>query len=404
MAASTETIPAELLPASEPMPAPRASDPGKAGKFKIGNEGTHATNGVSSMDTPKDDGPAEPAAAAPTEKTEPTEDKPLAPLSAEPAKTAPLASSLPATPAAPATPASPATPTATATPAEPAKPITLGEVLKAAGYDDAFIQMAELYKETGNITPFVQALGRDFTKMSDEQVLRESLVRDNPDATPEQLDILYESEIKDKYKLDPEAFDPNGKEAKAAKVRMELDAKRARATLIKENEKFKLPSRDVSAEATQRAQAAAQAEEQATNELLNQPYMKSVLTDKKVSFTSLNITDDKGNVTVIPDRHIEIADPTEIQRILTDGGKSFARYTTGPDGKRDSEALAQIAMFTMNRKAFVQHLINYGKSLGKEELIEEKSNPRQPGERSPATESKGTLKEAFKTGKHGTAG
>jgi hypothetical protein len=61
-------------------------------------------------------------------------------------------------------------------------------------------------------------------------------------------------------------------------------------------------------------------------------------------------------------------------------------------------------VFAINRKEFIQRWINYGKSLGKEELIEEKSNPRTSTERSPGGESKGTLKEAFKTGKHGTAG
>lgn len=404
MAASTELIDPATLPASEPMAPPRPSDTGKASKFKIGNEGTHSTNGVSEIDRPTEPiEPAEPAAPAPA-KPEPTDDKPATPpSSAEPAKTSKFGSSLPkAQPTAEPTATPPGTPAAE--PAKPDKPLTLADILRADGYDDAFIHMAEIYKKEGKLDRFVQAMGTDFNKMSDEQVLRESLVRENPDATPEQLEVLVESEIKDKYKLDPEVYDPTGKDAKAAKVKMELDAKRARTKLIQENEPFKLPSRDVSAETTQKAQAAALADQQATQAFLEQPYIKSVLTDKKLSFKNLSITGDDGKVISIPDRHIELEDPTEIQRFLTDGGKTMQRYTTTSEGKRDDEALAQIAAFSMNRKEFILHWINYGKSLGKEELIEEKSNPRTTTERSPGSESKKTLKEAFTTGKHGTAG
>jgi len=402
MAAATETFDPKTFPEQEPMPPPRQSDSGKSSKFTIGNVGTHETNGIGvEMDSPTEEEPAEPAAPAPAAKPEPTADKPATPASsAEPAPpSAKFGSSLPQ-----AQPAAPAAPVTGAEPAKPAdKPITLADILKAEGYDDAFIQAAAVYKEVGSFEPFIEAR-RDFTKMSDEQVLREALVRANKDATPEQLEVLVESEIKDKYKLDPEVFDPNGKEAKAAAVKMQLDASRARAKLIEEGKKFGLPTRDVSAEATQRAQAAAERDRQVTQEFLDSPYMKSVLTGKKVAFTNLSITGENGKVTTIPDFNIELDDPTEVQRVLTDGGATFQKYTTTADGKRDGEALGQMATFLINRKAFIQAWINYGKSLGKEELIEEKSNPRENRERSPGGESKGTLKEAFVKGKHGTAG
>lgn len=387
---ATPEVSGEAFPPATPAIADKAS------KFKIGNTSTHAEV---VKDIPVD--PPPPAETAPTEKVEmvpeQTEDKP-APGQAATAEPAPASS-----PKIGSSKKTPNTPAATETPATTTAP-KLADTLKAAGYDDAFIQFAEAYK-AGDTSRFAQAMATDYSKMPDLQVLQESLRRANPDATPEEMEVLMDSEINDKYKLNSEVYDPEGKDVKAAKTKMAIDARRARTALTLENEKLKLPTQNANGAAQAARASQEQALQKAQTELLDHPYTKSMLSGKKVSFGGLSITGQDGKVTNIPDFSVEVEDPTEIQRIMTDPAV-YQSYITDEHGKIDGEALSQISAFTMNRKALVQAMINYGKMLGKEELIEEKSNP--PGStssrRNPGTDQPKNLKEAFAKGKHGVAG
>lgn len=357
-------------------------------EFKIIASGTPAT-GIG-VNTPENE-PAEPATAQTSEdNTEPT-DPPTG--NGEPPKTPAGAVAEPPkeTPVPGATP--PASEPSKPEPA-PAAPPKMEDALKAMGFDEQFIHLAKQYQADGNINRYVQAASVDYSTMSPEQILRVDLQKQYPGATAEELDLLFDAEVKDKYKLDADLYPPDGKDAKAAAIKMKMDADKIRAQLVRENEAFKLPSRDLQAELQQQQQAAAQ-QAQARNEtFLSQPYSKSVIADKKIVF--------KGLGPGIPDFNLELDDPQEVAGILTDP-KVVSKYLSDGKGNTDPEAAFQVSAFMRDRIGFIQKWINYGKTLGKDELIEEKHNPPRSG--TPAAPAKETLAEAIANrGRHGRGG
>lgn len=379
---------------AEPAPTPAAAaEP----KFKIVSQGTHSTLGASeTTDTPpSSSGPAEPANPG-TEKTATDDTPPAEQTTGEPPKV--YAAKIGGKPQATSNEIPPATAQPTATTAT--TPPSLEEILKGQGFDEQFINLAKVYKQEGNISRYAQAMSTDFTKMPAEDVHRINIQREYPEATPDQLELLFE-EVRDKYKLDPDKFDLDSKEAKAGLVRMEMDAKKLRDKFTQENESLKLPSRDVTAEVQQQQQEAAQKRQEAHVALLNHPLSKSILTDKKMVLRDLSIKDETGKVvSQIPDFTMELEDPNEVRDFLTNPDV-YKKYMVGADGKPDPDAHWQLGLFATNRIAYNQAMINYGKMLGKEELVEGASNPpRQTG--TPASPVKESLNEAF--GKRGVNG
>lgn len=383
---------------------PAATTPAPEPKFKIGASGTHSTQvGPAPSDTPASDtGNADTATPPTGAQADQNSNTPAADAgTGEPPKathSAKLGSSKP--------PPSSATPPPAATPdATPPPPKTFEEILKEQGFDEQFINLAKVYKQDGNISRYAQAMNTDFTKMPAEELHRLKIQKDYPGATQEQLDLLYESEIREKYKLDADTFDPESKEAKAAKVKMELEAGKLRTEFTKENEQFKLPAKDVAAETQQQTEAAIAVRKAKQDALFAQPYSQSVLTDKKLVLKDLSMKDETGKViAAIPDFTMELDDPNEIKEIMTNP-TAYSRYMTDDKGNPDPEATFQVAAFAMNRVAFCQALINQGKMLGREEMEEKAYNP--PGLRNgaAAASSKETLNEAFaKRGKDGKAG
>lgn len=346
--------------------------------FKIINSGTPAT-GVGIL---PDDGPAEPATSEPPADTPPTD-----PGTGEPPKT-------PEPPAPPKEPST-ATPPASEPPKTetPAATPTEEEQLKALGYDEQFIAIAKQYKADGNINRYVHAASVDYSKMSPEQILRIDLQRQYPAATAEQLDLLYDTEVKGKYKLDADLYPPDGKDAQAAALKMKFDADAIRAKLIQENDAFKLPVRDLQAEAQAAQQQAVQQATERNNTFLNHDFSKSVMTGKKLVF-------DAGDG--VPAFNYEI-NPAEIAGLVTNP-KELAKYLSDGNGGTDPEAAWQMAAFLRDRKSFIQALINHGKNLGRDALIEEKSGPpKQAG--NPGSPSKESLGQAFANrGVHGKGG
>lgn len=349
-------------------------------EFKIIASGTPATGiGVA----PSDDGPAEPATAQP-------------PIDTPAADALPGNGEPPITPAANATPPKDPAPGTTPPASEPpaTAPPTVEDALKAMGFDEQFINLAKQYQADGNINRYVQAASVDYSTMSPEQILRADLQQQYPGVTAEQLDLLFETEVKDKYKLDPDLYPPDGKDAKAAAIKMKMDTDKLRAKFLADSAAYKLPSRDLQAEAQQQQQLATQQAEARNTAFLNQEYSKSVMTGKKIVFKDLG----PG----VPDFNLELDDPAEVAGILTNP-KTVTKYLADAQGNADPEAVFQVGAFIKDRKGFIQKWINYGRTLGKDEFIEEKHNPPRSG--TPASPAKETLNQAFVVrGKNGKGG
>lgn len=278
----------------------------------------------------------------------------------------------------------------------------LKELLKARGFDDSFIGMAEYYQAEGKLDRYIEAMSMDFSKMTPEQGMKYHLQREYPQATPEQLEILYESEVKDRYKLNPDLYDPETKEAQAAKVKLQMDWAKLSKTYSEEMAQRKLPSNDPLAEHKKQQEEQAKQNEAQLKVFNESPAVKSVLTDKKVVLKDLSIKDETGKViSNVPDFNLELADPAEVVGIMNG---SYQDYCKDEQGNPDHNAIILDAAFISNRKGFMQALINYGRNLERDAIIEEKHNPPKFSgtEAGPVKES---LNEAFGArGKHGKSG
>jgi hypothetical protein len=363
-------------------------------EFKILSSGTHSTNGATSMEEIKDDTPA-PAEPASSQEVKPPEQKPTPDVtppaseaSAEPAKANEVkfgATKKEVTPSEPAK----------TEPTPQATPKNWEEVLKEQGFDEKALNLVKTYKEKGNLKDYVEAYSIDFAKMSPETVMRYDLQKAYPGRTQEELELLFDTEVRERFKLDPELYPSDTKEAKAGKIKLEAEAQRLRDKYAQEQAKFILPSFDAQAELQQQVQRQQEATKAVIDDFNNDAYVKQVVGEKKIVIGNLGKD--------VPDFNLILEDPDEVTGILTNPevGK---KYIVDKEGKLDRRAQLRIAAFASNPDGFIQAIFNYGKSIGKEELIEEKSNPKSK-QAAPAQPSKETLNEAFASrGKPGRGG
>lgn len=127
-------------------------------------------------------------------------------------------------------------------------------ILKALGLSDDKIGLMESIKEVdpkvvgiiqayhnGTLADYVNALGTDYTKMSDVDVMRNQLRKEYPTVSEAAFQALFEDEVLDKYKLDDTTYS----EAEVSKGKLLLEAKAAkyRNELIDNQEKFLMPAK-----------------------------------------------------------------------------------------------------------------------------------------------------------------
>lgn len=104
--------------------------------------------------------------------------------------------------------------------------------------DDFIRQAVEYYNQNGNLTPYLEAKGKDYSKMEDDDLIRAELREQNPEYSPKSFDRIYSKEM-EKYNL-PEDSEPEDVEFALEEKR--IRANRIRAKLIEKQKKFLEPS------------------------------------------------------------------------------------------------------------------------------------------------------------------
>jgi len=317
----------------------------------------------------------EPAKAAATA----TDAKSSESNSAEPAKTEPVVEKQPEVKA-------PIVPETTKQPTleEVLKQSQPNAVFKALGFDDQkasfvselgeidpkMVGILQAYKN-GNLGDYVRELSTDYNQMSDEDVMRLQLQKDYPKASKEVLDALYESEIIERYKLDPDAFteaDVNkGKlllSAKAGKIREELIANQQNYLLPKPPEQ-KQPDNTAEIEAKQRMDAY-------RDGLTQHPYTKDIITNK---YITLGEGEEKFNY------------PTEAQpliEVLTNPQKWAETMWDTDTGEPKIQHQLAVAAFALDSEKFLSEYAKHLKAVGAKQVIDPIENAKPPGSATPA--------------------
>lgn len=248
------------------------------------------------------------------------------------------------------------------------------DVLKALGLDEFSIEAIKYYQATGGLAEYAAVKSVDYSKMSDEKVLRQQLREElaHMDLEDEDLELMYETRIKNRFKLDEEAY--SEREVKASKLEMKLEANKVRTALIERQKKFAPPER----------QPEPAKEPEMSVEQESEIRLKTALFDNAVSqfISGKKLVLGSGEQTF----NYEIENPQQLLDILfmpDKYGITAARKDATGQPLKDSNGslipdynrLLKAAAVLYNDTDYDNKLISYGKSLGTKKMIDDMENP-----------------------------
>jgi hypothetical protein len=220
-------------------------------------------------------------------------------------------------------------------------------ILKELGYDERMVNFLEHWKSGGDITEYLKEVATDYTKMDAAELMRHQLRLEYPDATEEQLEVLYEDEVLHKYKMTDDYSEEEqrrGKlllDAKVSKFRPEF-VSRQQSKLVDDSRKS----------------------------VLDSPYYRKVLTDNKITFG------EGGEAFNFP------VDANELPDILYNGEKFVqSLFKVGQDAngdftlQADPEHQMLVAATAKYGKQLFVELAKHYKALGSKKAIDPIENP-----------------------------
>jgi hypothetical protein len=105
--------------------------------------------------------------------------------------------------------------------------------------DPKMVAFLNHWKTDGDLKPYLRELTTDYKTMSAEEVMRHQLRLEYPKASDKALNILFQDEIVDKYKLDPEKY--SEEEVERGKILLEAKADNYRDKLVQNQENYLFP-------------------------------------------------------------------------------------------------------------------------------------------------------------------
>jgi hypothetical protein len=268
------------------------------------------------------------------------------------------------------------------------------EVLQDLGYDANAISLAKKLQENpkmlgffnhwetnGDVSAYLRELNTDYSKMPAEEVMRHQLRKDYPKAPEAAINALYEEEIVERYKLDPDRFT----EAEVERGRLLLEAKadRYRDEFVTNQEKFLIPKPPepkpevVDNSAAERQQQEIENYKRTIN---SNAYTQNIITNK-----SMTIGDGPEKF------NYPISDPQALLDTLFDDGKwqeTQFDIVRNSDGSLKSatpkiEHQLLVALVARDGKAFLDAYANHFKSIGGRSTIEPIENAKPPVNETP---------------------
>lgn len=242
-------------------------------------------------------------------------------------------------------------------------------VLKELGISDFAIEMDEHLKNGGKAEDYLMAKAIDYTKITDDALLKDDLRKQYPTLSPSQIETMFNR----RYGADAAATE---EDKEFAEIQLQADAYKVRQQKIAEQAKFKIaePVAQPTATPVQDNTAELQRQREETLNWFNeQEATKTLNTSKRVA---INLGDD-GTF------NYNIDKPETITRGIMDG--EFWRRITAANPKESDVAnlipdiakLQKIVLHALNPN-YEKDLVNYGKSLARRELVKEGQNLTPP--------------------------
>lgn len=237
--------------------------------------------------------------------------------------------------------------------------------------DDFIRQAVEFYEKTGDLTPYLQAKTVDFSKMSDEEVMRRNLREQYSDLSDKAFDRLFKIEVTDKYKLDADEW---------AEEDSELGRELLKSEATKLRGKYQDWQRNFSApepEASQEQEEALEQFQKFEQEVRSNDLTRSLIEGKKLT---IKTADGEFNY--------EIPQADSLLDMTINNEKFFGQFAN-PNGQLDYGRWYKTAAYSQNPEMFEKSLINFGKTLGRSEITKEIRNPSNASVGDVPTETSG---------------
>ena len=247
------------------------------------------------------------------------------------------------------------------------------EVLKELGLDDFDIEFSEFRKNGNDPYKYLEAKSFDWEKVSDLDIVIEDFIKQYPTFDSNQLDRL----ISKKYGY----IDGGDEEDNAdALILMKADAHLSRQQRIAEQKNFKIPQSPQEVASSKVEQLYAEQQE-----IAMQNYQQQVNFYKSHEATQNLVQSKRVGVEIGGDKpfYFSVDKPELITKAITDG-ELWQRITAVNPQEADAAKLIpdvaklqKLVIAAMNPN-YEKDLVNYGKSLGLKNIVEEGQNARKP--------------------------
>lgn len=223
--------------------------------------------------------------------------------------------------------------------------------------DDFIKSVVEYYEKTGDLTPYLQAKLVDFQGMSDEEIMRRDLREAYPEVSDKAFEKLYKQQVVDKFKLDADTYEED--DIELGKELLKSEASKIRAKYQEWQKGFQAPEPEPDNSSEEEARLLKEFEEKVKNNDLT----KAILNDKRIA---IKTADGEFN--------FEVQDPNALLDMTIDNDKFFSQFIAG-EGEIDYARWYKTSAYAQNPEQFERSLINYGKTIGREEITKEIKNP-----------------------------
>jgi hypothetical protein len=273
-----------------------------------------------------------------------------------------------------------AEPVAEPTPEPVAEPVKTEPVAEEPAreyqFKDDFIKgVVEFYEKTGDLTAYLQAKTVDFAKMTDEEVMRRNLREQYSDLSDKAFDRLYKQEVVDKFKLDTEEW--GEEDSELGRELLRVQAAKLRDQYQEWQKNFTAPEPKVNEEEQSAAEEAQKVLQQFEAQVRNHELTKSLLDGNKLT---IKTADGEFNY--------ELQNAESLLDMTIDNDKFFSQFASD-GGQLDYAKWYKTAAYSQNPELFEKSLINYGKTLGRNEVTKEIKNPSNASVGDVPTESSG---------------
>jgi len=242
------------------------------------------------------------------------------------------------------------------------------ELLKELGIDDFAIELNEHIKSGGQAADYIAAKSRDWTSISDIDVMRDEFRTKYPNLNADEI----ERKLTRKYMLDEMDDDLKND----GLIDLKSDAYELRQQRIERDKKLIIPSNkapevDMDAMTDQFMQSQQRLQQEnykKSIELFNNHEATKELNQSKRVALDLGAN---GKFSFTVDK------PESLTRIIYDKD-AWGRLVNNEKGEPNVALLQEIALHAANPSKFKNDLVNYGKSLGVHNVVAEGQNAKRP--------------------------